>query len=296
MCKEVLFRPESKHYVPSNFDKHFFGSYETNFTDRGVKLVLVATNRNSLKDYRVWLMDQFVQRRTRNPSYSLRAFARDLGVSPTSLSEVIAKKRDLSKKNILKISDRLALSPKLTNALLAQAGLKPDERFEREEFFQLSEDTFNVVSDWYYFAIIDLCKLQSQVLDLQTIAKRLGLSKLETKNAMTRLKRLKLLEEKDGVLIATANNLSTTRDVPSFAIRKYHKQNLQLAEKSIEMDPIELREFSSITIPTDLERLQEAKDMIMDFKRKMARFLETNKSTEVYTLAIQLFPVSRSMK
>lgn len=261
-----------------------------------MNLGLESATKNSLKDYRVWLMDQFAQKKARNPSYSLRAFARDLGISPTCLSEVLAKKRDLSKRNVLRISDRMALSPKQTNSLLAQAGLKADKQLEKEEFFQLSEDTFKVISDWYYFAIIDLCKLKHQSADVNTIAKRLGISKVEAKNAIARLKRLELLEERDGILTATAANLSTTRDITSSAIRKYHKQNLQLADRSIEIDPVDLREFSSITIPADLARLREAKDMIMEFKRKLARFLETSNSTEVYTLAIQLFPVSRSTK
>lgn len=258
--------------------------------------VLASASKNSLKNYRVWLMDQFAQKKVRNPSYSLRAYARDLGISPTCLSEVLAKKRDLSKKNVLRISDRLELTPMQTNSLLAQAGLKADKQLESEEFLQLSEDTFAVISDWYYFAIIDLCKMKIQSMDAAEITKRLGISSLEVKNAISRLERLKLVEEKNGNLTATTTTLSTTRNIPSSAIRKYHKQNLNLAEKSIDIDPVELREFSSITIPADLSRITEAKDMIMDFKRKLARFLETGGSTEVYTLAIQLFPVSRSLK
>ncbi len=261
-----------------------------------VEIGLASASKNSFKNYRVWLMDQFSQKKVRNPSYSLRAFARDLGISPTCLSEVLAKKRDLSKKNVLRVSDRLALTPRQTNSLLAQAGLKADKQLEKEEFFQLSEDTFAVISDWYYFAIIDLCKMKIQSAGATDIAKRLGISKLEAKNAIARLKRLELIEEKNGSLTATSTTLSTTRDIPSSAIRKYHKQNLNLAEKSIDVDPVGLREFSSITIPADLSRLKEAKDMIMDFKRKLARFLETNNSAEVYTWAIQLFPVSRSIK
>lgn len=255
-----------------------------------------SRSKKSVRDYRIWLMDEFSHRKEKNSSYSLRAFARDLGVSSTCLSEVLAKKRDLSKKNVLRISEQMSLSPIETNSLLAQAGLKADRQAEKGELTQLSEDTFKVIADWYYFAIVDLCKTKTRMTDEHQIAKRLGISSIEAKNALARLKRLGLIEEKNGALRATTATLSTTRDIPSSAIRKYHKQNLRLAEKSIELDPVDLREVSSITIPADLNRLPEVKDMIMEFKRKVARFLETNNSTEVYTLAIQLFPVSRSAK
>jgi hypothetical protein len=39
--------------------------------------------------------------------------------------------------------------------------------------------------------------------------------------------------------------------------------------------------------------LPEAKDMIKKFRRRLSRFLESGKKKEVYTIAIQLFPVSR---
>lgn len=257
----------------------------------------LGIKNNSIKDYRIWLIDEFSQRRVRNSFYSLRAFARDLGVSPTSLSEVLAKKRDFSKKNILQISNSMSLSPLQTNSLLAQVGLKSNKELEKREFFELSEDSFRVISDWYHLAIVNLCKMNSRNnIDVNFVAKRLSISKIEAQNAIARLLRLKLIKREGKTLKVTTTTLSTTRDVPSTSIRKYHKQNLQLAEKSIERDSVDLREFSSITFPTDLARLDEAKGMIMDFKRKMARFLETSNSKEVYTLAIQLFPISRSVK
>lgn len=161
---------------------------------------------------------------------------------------------------------------------------------------QLSEDKFKVIADWYNFAIVELCKMKKPISDENQVTRRLGVSVVEAKNALNRLKRLGLIEEKHGVLRATTVSLSTTRDIPSSAIRRYHRQNLALADKSIEIDPVDLREFSSITIPADLGRLKEAKDLIMEFKRKIGRFLETSNTSEVYTLAIQLFPVSRSEK
>lgn len=49
-----------------------------------------------LETYRHYLQSEFENRRTRNPSYSLRAFARDLEMSPSRLSEAVNGKRGIS--------------------------------------------------------------------------------------------------------------------------------------------------------------------------------------------------------
>ena len=50
------------------------------------------------------------------------------------------------------------------------------------------------------------------------------------------------------------------------------------------------RDFSGITMAINVEKLDEAKEMIRAFRRKLCKFLETGKKTEVYTLRVQLFP------
>ena len=50
-------------------------------------------------DYRDILSDQFNVRRKVNARYSLRAFARDMSISPSRLSEVISGKGDLSRES-----------------------------------------------------------------------------------------------------------------------------------------------------------------------------------------------------
>jgi uncharacterized protein (TIGR02147 family) len=172
-------------------------------------------------------------------------------------------------------------------------GFRSDKKLESREFFQLSDDAFKLVADWYYFVIMALCKLPSIPAESRYLSERLGISEFEARAALQRLLRLQLVEIRDGNLAIVASTPSTTRDVPSSAIRSYHKQNLKLAEESIEKVSLELREFSSITFPADTKCLPEVKDLVMEFKRKIARIMETPTANEVYTLAIQLFPVTK---
>lgn len=50
------------------------------------------------------------------------------------------------------------------------------------------------------------------------------------------------------------------------------------------------REFTFITMAVDKSKMIEAKAMIREFRDKLCAYLEEGEKTEVYELAIQLFP------
>ena len=243
-------------------------------------------------DCRELLAQEFLRRRNKNQSYSLRGFARDLQLSPAALSEVLNRKRELSKKNLLKICDRLGLSPNQRVALLSEKSDSAD--ISDASFLLLKEDTFQLMSSWYYMAILSLAETYEASADARAIAARLGIQEFEAKEALAALLRLKFIEINSGYLKRTVQQVTTSSDVPSSAIRRYHSENLKRADESLQRDAVELRDFSSINMAMDPALLPEAKDMIKKFRRRLSRFLESGKKKEVYTIAIQLFPVSRA--
>ncbi|MGZ3689175.1 MAG: DUF4423 domain-containing protein, partial [Bdellovibrionota bacterium] len=86
---------------------------------------------------------------------------------------------------------------------------------------------------------------------------------------------------------------TTTNGVPSAALRSYHQQNLRLAAISLERDPLAVRDISSLTMAIDPSEFEEAKRLIQQFKKKISTLFKSKNPTEVYTLGIQLFPVSK---
>lgn len=60
--------------------------------------------------FRRFLMNELSQRQKRNVSYSMNAFARDLGLSSSRLSEILSGKVGISEDRAVKIADRLQLS------------------------------------------------------------------------------------------------------------------------------------------------------------------------------------------
>lgn len=242
--------------------------------------------------YRAILLDEFATRKKKNPAYSLRAYARDLNISVTALSDVLAQKRDLSKKNLKKISDRLGWGPEKSAKIFGELKEQASE-ISQKEFFSLEEDSFRLISDWYYFAILALANTPKPSSNPRWIAEQLSISVQEAKVAIERLRRLGLVSTESGRLKQKTKTVSVLNNAPSTAIRLFHRENLRLAERSIDEVPMQLRDLGAITFPADSKRLELARKELIKFRRKIARLMEGKSPTSVYTLALQLFPVSR---
>ncbi|MDG0815173.1 DUF4423 domain-containing protein [Bdellovibrio svalbardensis] len=238
------------------------------------------------------LLTELAKRQTRNSSYSLRAFARDLNIGVTTLSDVLADKRSLSKTNLQKVMERLLVSPlekeKLWSDYKDQAS-----RPEVDDRTYLDEMTFRLIADWHYIAILNLAKIKDNQATPAWIAERLGIKKSEAEEALERLLSLNLVKKTRGRMTRTTTPIATSRDIPSAAIRKHHSQNLQLAEASLHRDPVHTREFGSITMPVNPEKLPQAKELLTKTRKKIADLLEDGAVTEVYTLSFQLFPITK---
>src|SRR4051812_37760608 len=112
---------------------------------------------------KTFLGEELARRIGNNPRYSQRAFARQLGMSPGELSEILRGKRSLSLKSALKIARSLGLNSSETKHLIYLSQVEKSRKLPvpqidevarndaRER--QLTLDMFHVISDWYCFAI-----------------------------------------------------------------------------------------------------------------------------------------------
>lgn len=261
-------------------------------------------------DYRDYLRDELERRLAKNPTYSLRAFARHLGISPQMLSFVVNRKKNISSGVAAQFADRLNLNPSESTYFLDLVTLakstKPAEkklveerirlRERTPEFAQLEESKFKVISDWHHYAILELTQTVGFKSDAAWIAKRLGIKAFEAEQAIERLKVLELLEESPtGQITRTEVNLSATYEAPNAALRKLAKQYLEKSIAALEDQPREERDITNITMSIDPTRIPEAKKMIADFRRKLCAFLEQGERTEVYVLSPALIKLTNEV-
>lgn len=244
------------------------------------------------------LKNVFLKRQAKNPSYSLRAFAKALGVSHTALSFVFSGKRELNSKLVVKIVDKLDLSFRQRKLFLAEFnhGLINSKNESAEESFNLiDEDQFNLIAEWQHYAILSLLETKDFKMDSDWISKRLGITPLLAKNSIERLFRLKMIGknrkgewEQLGGYIRPNNNQSTA------ARKKFHQQLIKQAYKSLLNDPFEVRNHSSMTFAMNPKDIPYAMEELKKFRIKLSEQLESmSPQEEVYNLCLQLYPVSR---
>lgn len=261
--------------------------------------------------YRNILKGEFQTRLSRNSHYSLRAFARDLGLTPQMISAVFNGKRDLSFDAAAEIASRLDLDPNKVQDFLDAVVLEGckseiarnlvmkriEERNQTTDGFKLLNlEMFKTISDWYHLAILELVGTKDFKSDYRWIASRLGISIHEAKEAISRLKALELLEDVDGVLKGTEFDVSALSDIPAAALREHARQILQKALSSLEDQTQGERDITSMTMAIDPSLLPEAQKMILQFRRKLCRFLESGEKTEVYVFMPALFRLSQKSK
>jgi uncharacterized protein (TIGR02147 family) len=229
---------------------------------------------------------ELLRRRRRNPRYSLRSFARDLEISPGRLSEFINGKRAISEKWKPQLIRKLGLGQDIVK--LAD-GLPKAGRL-------LCEDELNVIREPYFSAILSLLDTREIFQDSTQIGGRLGLLPSEARSALAVLARLGLVKNLRGRWMVNQVGTHTSNDIPSAALREYHRRAMQQAQTCLDEVPVDLRDITSVMLAIDPSKLPIAKRRIQRFRKSLERLLESGTKSEVYTLNIQLVPVSKTKK
>ncbi len=252
--------------------------------------------KEEVNEYRVWLSEQLDARRKKNSAYSLRAFARSLNIPAASLSQIMLGKRPLTLKTALRIAEGFDFSPVERQAFLSSVvwhGTPIPEKTDLKNYTVLESETFAVISDWYHYAILSLGEIKPNRCDPKWISKQLGITQVQSRNALERLFKLGFIKKVGRGYTQATPNLDIQCSSKLQALRKYHRQNLQLAEKALDNEPIPARDFNSMTMAIDPDKLPQAKEAIRKFRDEISNLLEKGNRCRVYTLAIQLFPISK---
>jgi transcriptional regulator with XRE-family HTH domain len=250
-------------------------------------------SQRSTQTFRKFLQDELLRRVDRNPGYSLRAFARSLGINPASLSRILRGQRIISEDMREKLAQRLGLHPTEYQQLDLNDSSEPGAQ---AQYHQLSLDAFQVISDWYHYAILELVNTRGFKPDARWVATRLGITTSEVHAAVERLTRLGMLEvtEEGQWINASGSNTNIAADMRAAAYRKLQRQSLEMAIRALDEVPIEKRDQSTMTMSVDSRKLPEAAERITRFRRELCEFLEQgNTRDHVYQLVVSLYPLTQ---
>ncbi len=262
-------------------------------------------------NYREVLNAEYLKKRARNSSYSLRSFARLIQLDATQLSDVLRGKRGLSRKSATRIAQALGWSQRETECFCDQveseharsrvmreaAQGRVQAQLEAKPVNYLQEDRFKITAEWWHFAALQCMKLSSYTGKASWIAQRLGLPEATIQQALQRLERAELIEKRKGSWFPRDVYVFAGDGAPSDNIKKFHEDILQKAQSALWMQPVTERDFTSTFLPLCSKDVAEARSEIREFIQKfIEKFSNTESADRVYCLGTQFFNLTHESK
>lgn len=255
--------------------------------------------------YRKFLKDEYERRKSANAAYSLRAFARDLQIPSSKLSQYLKGDCGISVKKAAHLAKHLRLSAVEVELFICSAeAAHSRDPFSRERaaerlqgllsstFSEINMEKFNIIRDWYHLAILELTEIEQFESSIDWLANALGIPKSQVNAAVERLERLGLLVCGPGKWTQTLKDFETPSDFSSRAIRDFHHQMIGLADSRFEDIPLAKREIGSVLFGIDQELVPELKKLIRQFQKEAAGLAErSQKKNSLYALNLQFLPL-----
>jgi len=263
--------------------------------------------QSSEVSYRQYIEREFRRRCRRNSLYSLRAFARDLDISPSKLSEVLRGKCGLSLHAAELLCVHLNLSPVeaehfmvLVEAAHSRNPVRKAQARDLLKSFQathgyseLDIERFKIISDWQHLAILELMELENFQNNIEWIAEILNLDIFLVSESLERLEKFNLIEIKDNRYVPTQANLAVTSEVPSREMREFHLQMMAKATEIVDQGDKDERDVSHIIFAMDQKDYPRAQEALKKFRREFATSLQKDcQKNSLYSLGIQFIPIT----
>jgi uncharacterized protein (TIGR02147 family) len=215
-----------------------------------------------VQDHRDYLRREFQARAQRRPLYSQRAFARDIGLSPSSLTDFLKGRMRLSTGRIAQVGDTLKLNSEQKQHWIDLMDAKFSRSIETRKISQvrarnrlqaqnesISLDHFKMVSEWFHMAYLELIDMNAaKYSDVKVAAAALGLPVRTLRVAVKRLEKQGLLRKSAEGLYSTDPSTLFGDGDPSFALRQFHIQILKKAIQSLEVHDRKDQRYNSSAI------------------------------------------------
>jgi transcriptional regulator with XRE-family HTH domain len=252
----------------------------------------------ALENYRHYLMGEFEKRKIRNPSYSLRAFARDLEASPSRLSEALNSKRGISSGLAIHLAAKLGLDSTDTEffcwsveaehsrsprqKLVARAALKKALAAAEE----LPPKTLTVVG-WVTEAVLKMDLREEVTAHPDRVAGRLEVPSFMVVNALRFLTRLGLVRGTPQFKTSLAGRGHGRR------LNVDYSQILEQAQKAFVRGGVPEDRFQHQAFLLEPKDLKKAEQILSRALAEIQKLEKKTKNSRVVFVAAQIFSVEK---
>ena len=237
-----------------------------------------------------FLKQELQSRIQKNSMYSLRAFARDLGISASLMSKILNNKYPLKQKLAINILE--SLNQNLSD--YQNSEFKNALEVDKNNLINIEDHDFKLICEWYHDAIIEISGLKKFSITIEDLVNILKIPEAQAIDAVDSLLNLQLIRiDQDNKIRSNLNQTNTNildEYITSESARNQQKQILDKSKEALNQIPIQERSHTSITIKFDSNRIKEVKELITNFRLKFSQEMETENGDSVYQLQISFFP------
>lgn len=268
-------------------------------------------------DYRAWLTDTFKARKAIHSWYSYGVLAQRAGFQARDfLMRVMRGDRRLSPEGAARLAAALDLPRREQAYFLALVDYNQARTDAEREIAWgkvqhalarsrnasapriLTDIHREVLSEWHHLAIRSLIEMAPDPGDWAALGRRLRPIRTESvvRKSVKLLQSGGLVEQRpDGLWYATEKAIATPPEVANPAIRRFHRDCLQLAGDALENVPSDQRNVTGVTLGISRRTYRLVCDRLTELREELSRLADTDdQADQVYQLTLAMFPLSNS--
>jgi uncharacterized protein (TIGR02147 family) len=243
-----------------------------------------------LQNYRSFLRGMLIEKQKKNPQFSLRGFAKAMGIQSSYLSMILSGKRDLSEAMVAQISERLNLEPLPAKKFSLLVRLeKAATALQREQIIQdlealepqtkgrrdLAIDQFRAIAEWYHLPLQILIDLDGFKWSEEAAAKALGITVHQVHEALERLAALELIDLTNPQKPKRAEGrVIVESPFKSEAMKKYNTQMLEKTITALTEQTNQERYTATLNLALDPQQVKAARAVLDEAYEKISAIAE----------------------
>lgn len=244
------------------------------------------------------LNDEFKKRNRRNPRYSVRAFARDLGISQSNASLLIRGRSGLSRVKAQTLGEKLGFKGEdllyFVDLSVSECSKHSETRKEAALRLRQYNSRFNTIgielaraiSSWQTLVTIELFQIYQKKTSVEMISKALQMSDLKVRSILRNLRHLNILK---GHKILT-DFMALPDGAADAEIYRFHIEMLQKAASVVYDPKVKEKNISTAVIRMRKSDFDWAVKEFRQFRRTLSAKLESgNGHDSVFCISTPFF-------
>lgn len=263
-------------------------------------------------DFREFIRDHCAWRKSLDPAFSQRVFAREAELPPTCsslLPGVVNSRRNLSANLRIKFGKALGLSERdhryfdlLVQFNQAKGMIEKNHFFAQLSRFRNSrarivgEAQYRYYTKWHHSAVWTYFTLDQKQRHPGIIGARLfpPATPAQVEESIRLLLALGLIKKTASGYAVTDKHLTTEKDMKAMATRQHLHDLAGLAMGALDTVPPERRQYNALMFSVSEAGFRAVKDRIGSFQEELRDIVDKDAGEDrIYTLTLQLFPNSQ---